>query len=97
LALYFIGSKNEYFKCVYNYGTCLWWLYDIAITLFTNLFRWRLMPFKSKAQRAKFLKMVEAGQLPKRTFDEWDRDTPKDLPERLNTRAKPIKKVKRIK
>lgn len=55
------------------------------------------MPFKSKAQRAKFLQMVEEGKIPRRTFDEWDRDTPKDIPERLNTRSKPIKKVKRIK
>ena len=39
------------------------------------------MPFKSKAQRRKFAKLVEEGKISKKTFDEWDKDTPEDIPE----------------
>lgn len=42
------------------------------------------MPFKSKAQLAKFAEMVKQGKLSKATFDEWNKDTNHaKLPERL--------------
>lgn len=50
------------------------------------------MPFKSVAQRNKFLQMVKDGKLKKETFDEWDKDTQHHkLPERLG-KKKPEKK-----
>lgn len=42
------------------------------------------MPFKSKAQMAKFAEMVKAGIMKQSVFDEWNKDTDhKKLPERI--------------
>lgn len=56
------------------------------------------MPFKSKAQIAKFGELVKQGKMTKEKFDQWMAETPNahKLPERLDTKAKPIKKVKII-
>ena len=53
--------------------------------------------FKSQAQRAKFAEMVKQGKMSQKTFDEWNSDTPKNIPDRIHTKAKTIKKVKKIK
>jgi len=55
------------------------------------------MPFRSQAQRAKFAQLVSEGKMSQATFDEWQSATgDKKLPERINTNAKKIKKVKKI-
>lgn len=46
------------------------------------------MPFKSEAQRQKFTKMVSEGKMDQATFDEWSKDTPIDLPERVEQQPK---------
>lgn len=63
------------------------------------------MPFKSEAQRRKFGELVSQGKMAQSTFDEWNSDSPKNLPERVGTPKAPrsfdeirqIKKVKGIK
>jgi hypothetical protein len=42
------------------------------------------MPFKSKAQRRKFAKLLVEGKISNETFEEWNRETgAKKLPERV--------------
>lgn len=52
------------------------------------------MPFKSDSQRKKFGEMVKQGKISQQVFDEWNSETPANIPDRLNTKARPIKKVK---
>lgn len=40
------------------------------------------MPFKSEAQRRKFGAMVKKGEISQKTFEEWNAETPKNIPER---------------
>jgi hypothetical protein len=41
------------------------------------------MPFKSKAQRRKFARLLVEGKISEHTFEEWNRETGgKTLPER---------------
>lgn len=40
------------------------------------------MPFKSKAQRRKFYAEKKKGNISQATIDEFERETPKKLPER---------------
>jgi hypothetical protein len=40
------------------------------------------MPFKSKAQRRLFYAKMNRGEISKKTIDEWEKDTPKNIPER---------------
>lgn len=54
------------------------------------------MPFKSDAQRAKFAQLVKDGKMSQSTFDEWNKETPDKIPERIDYSAKKIKKVKVI-
>ncbi len=56
------------------------------------------MPFKSKAQIAKFGELVKQGKMSKEKFDQWLSETPNahKLPERVDTKAKSIKRVKVI-
>lgn len=42
------------------------------------------MPFKSNAQRRKFGELVKQGKMSQKTFDEWNSDTPKELPDRIH-------------
>ena len=49
------------------------------------------MPFKSQAQREKFRAMVADGNLTQGKFDEWERDTPDKLPERLTPKRQSMK------
>lgn len=48
------------------------------------------MPFKSKAQIAKFRQLLKEGKISQATFDEWMSATknPKRLPERKKKRKK---------
>lgn len=53
------------------------------------------MPFKSKAQRRHFAKKLAAGEITQKTFDEFQKDTPTDIPERVTNSLK-VGKVKVI-
>ena len=56
------------------------------------------MPFKSEAQRRKFLELVKAGKMSQETLDKWERATGDSLlPEKQHQRGVSIKKVKKIK
>lgn len=52
------------------------------------------MPFKSEAQRKKFLQLVKEGKMPQSTFDKWQSETPDKLPEKLG--ATGIAKLRNI-
>ena len=55
-----------------------------------------MSPFKSKAQRRKFLQLLREGKISKATFLEWERATKgKKLPERVKPKKKKTKKVRR--
>lgn len=58
------------------------------------------MPFKSQSQRAKFAELVEQGKMSKETFDEWNKETPEKLPDRIGpankAKVSTVKKVKKI-
>lgn len=41
------------------------------------------MPFKSEAQRRKFAELVKQGKMQQKTFDEFNQETPKHIPERI--------------
>lgn len=41
------------------------------------------MPFKSEAQRRKFAELVSQGKMKQSTFDEWNKNTPGNLPEKV--------------
>ena len=42
------------------------------------------MPFRSEAQRRKFGELVKEGTMSQAMFDEWNKDTPAKLTERLH-------------
>lgn len=48
------------------------------------------MPFKSEAQRKKFLELVKKGKMKQSVYDEFARDTPhgKKLPDRVRKKNK---------
>jgi hypothetical protein len=43
------------------------------------------MPFLSKAQRRKFYALKNKGEMDQKTIDEWEKDTPSNIPERKKT------------
>jgi len=46
------------------------------------------MPFKSQAQRRKFAELLMKGEISKKTFEEWNRETGSaKLPEYANSKA----------
>lgn len=45
------------------------------------------MPFQSKAQRRKFYHLKSQGKMDQATIDEWEQDTPKNIPERLEKKS----------
>lgn len=53
------------------------------------------MPFKSEAQRRKFASMVKKGEISQKTFNEWNSETPKDIPER-KSKPKSVEDLKKI-
>lgn len=48
------------------------------------------MPFKSKAQIAKFAELVKQGKMSKETFNQWKMETPSasTLPNKLGKKTK---------
>lgn len=57
------------------------------------------MPFKSEAQRRKFLVLLSRGEISKKEYDHWDRATgDRPLPERLHPKRRESKgrKVKQL-
>lgn len=54
------------------------------------------MPFKSRAQKAKFAELVKSGKIKQSVFDEWDKATTGKLPERVEKHkiVKPWRKKK---
>jgi hypothetical protein len=53
------------------------------------------MPFKSHAQRRKFAELVKQGKMSKETFEEWNKETPAQMPDRVR-KGNIIRKVKKI-
>lgn len=53
------------------------------------------MPFKSEAQRRKFASLVKQGKMKQSTFDEWNSETPKNIPER-KSKPKTLEDLKKI-
>ena len=45
------------------------------------------MPFLSKAQRRKFYHLKAIGKMDQSTIDEWEAETPKNIPQRLHKKA----------
>jgi len=45
------------------------------------------MPFLSKSQRRKFYALKSEGKMTQNKIDEWEQDTPKNIPERVEKRA----------
>lgn len=45
------------------------------------------MPFKSKAQRRYFYHLKDQGKMDQKTIDEWEEETPDDLPEEVEKKA----------
>jgi len=45
------------------------------------------MPFKSKSQRKLFYYLKSKGKMDQATIDEWEKDTPKNIPERVEKMA----------
>lgn len=45
------------------------------------------MPFKSLSQRRKFYRLKAENKMDQATIDEWERDTPANIPERLEKNA----------
>ena len=41
------------------------------------------MGFKSQAQRAKFQQMLKDGKITQGKYNEWEQNSPKNLPDRL--------------
>lgn len=55
------------------------------------------MPFKSQAQRRKFGELVKQGKITQKTFDEWNAETPQNIPERKKEKGpKTIEDLKKI-
>ena len=50
------------------------------------------MAFKSQAQKRRFAEMLKKGEITKTVYDDWDKDTPKQLPERIKPKAEPKKR-----
>lgn len=46
------------------------------------------MPFKSEAQRRKFYALKEEGKMSQREINKWEKETPKDIPERVKAKKK---------
>ena len=54
-----------------------------------------MSPFRSMAQRRKFASMVEKAEISQKTFDEWNSETPKNIPER-KSKPKTLSDLKKI-
>lgn len=53
------------------------------------------MPFKSEAQRRKFIQLEKEGKVPEGTVAKWEKETPKKrLPERVGAVRKTTKVIR---
>lgn len=56
------------------------------------------MPFKSEAQKRKFASLVSQGKMSQATYNEWEKETPNKLPERVGEKtSKQVRSVDDIK
>lgn len=55
-----------------------------------------MSPFKSEAQRRKFGALVKEGKMSQKTFDEWNSETPENIPERKKSKVKTLEDLKKI-
>lgn len=46
------------------------------------------MPFKSEAQRQRAKDQLARGEIDQKTYDEWDKGTPKKIPDRIHPKKK---------
>lgn len=46
------------------------------------------MPFKSEAQRQRAKDQLEKGVIDQKTYDSWDKGTPKKIPDRVKPKKK---------
>lgn len=46
-----------------------------------------MSPFKSNAQRRKFAELVKQGKMTQGQYNEWEKATPANIPERLGPSA----------
>ena len=54
------------------------------------------MPFRSRAQRRKFLQLLREGKISEATFREWERASKgKKLPERVKPKKKKTRKTRK--
>lgn len=57
-----------------------------------------MAPFKSIAQKKKFAQLLKEGKISQKLFDEFNKDTPRQLPNRLHAKKlKQMAKMKRVK
>lgn len=54
------------------------------------------MPFKSEAQRRKFGALVKQGKISQEKFNEYNAETPANIPERVKPKVKTIEDLKKI-
>jgi hypothetical protein len=54
------------------------------------------MPFKSQAQRRKFGEMVKQGKITQKTFDEWNAETPANIPEKAAKKPMTLERMQAI-
>lgn len=53
------------------------------------------MPFKSEAQRKKFLVLVDQGKISKETFEEWEAGTTKNIPKKIGQKPRGLERKPR--
>ncbi len=54
------------------------------------------MAFKSEAQRAKFQALQKEGKISKKTVDEFESKTPKNIPERVKPKENKVLTIKQM-
>lgn len=55
-----------------------------------------MAPFRSIAQRRKFAQLVKQGKISEKTFNEWNAETPKNIPQRVKSKVKTLEDLKKI-
>lgn len=56
-----------------------------------------MAPFKSRKQEAWMEDQVRKGKISKETFLEWKKDTPPNIPERVEKKDKKLNEYKKVK
>lgn len=52
------------------------------------------MPFKSEAQRRKFYQLKKQGKMSQQKIDEWESETPKNIPKRVGEKPSVKRAIK---